>query len=571
MCCIFGAKVNRCSDIDQLAKKITRMAISGEDRGRDGTGVIIIHPTPTPRVDVFRSPERASICEESLYAFLATHLSENCIVVGNNRYQPLQQPDSVNELARQPIYVDGVILTHNGTFPEDDLLQEKFHLKNETGIDSEVLARLYRHYQTFGQRLQTSVKMSISTIQHLLHEVAGGFACALVDSRSPGTLHLFRNFKPLTLAWVHSDEDEEDPDLKVNDYLLYNSEAKNIEVADGRRDWLDPHIRWFDMPAYSGFSLDGGGVEHYWKLENKILASLPARSSKRSLVICSGGLDSSLAAFVSAKLEGNEVTLLHMDYGQRAVEREKEAVNVVAEELQCKAVFVDASYIGKWHSTSPLIKNGDEIPQGFRSSESTLCWTAARNMVFLTLAAAFAEGQGYSSIYSGFNLEESGSYSDNTIEFFKRFDAFAEFGTQTRVTSRLSIARLMKTDNIRLAHHLKVPMQATWSCDTSGVFVKDRYPNNEFYENSVKSLDFYVNAEWNKDHDREKVNHQRAHIPCGTCGCCHTRRIAYKRAGLLDPQLYAAPLKDLPPWWNDAIKPSPYSIEELVMEVQKVR
>jgi 7-cyano-7-deazaguanine synthase len=568
MCSVFGAKVNRAADVRVVADQLTLMAVSSEDRGRDGTGVIIIHPTPEPRVNIFRSPERASKCVGELHRFLVENLSEKCIVAGNCRYQPLPQPDSINENARQPILAADVVLTHNGTFPEDDVLIKQYGFPSETGIDSEVLCHLFRlksdQYERDDQNGEPSGRRNIVGIKNALAELAGGFACALVDLKAPDELHLFRNFKPLVVAWYHKVmeiEVSDPPKDNVYDVLYYNSEQKNLEAGIGKRDWLDLDVRWFDMPAYSGFSIDTSGIEHYWPVESKIMASLPKISNKkRALVICSGGMDSALAAAVASKVEGNETALLHMDYGQRAIDREREAVEAVAKRFGCTVVHVDASYVGKFHSTSPLVRGGDEIPLGVRSSESTLCWTAARNMVFLTLAASYAEGQGYECVYSGAGLEEGSVYPDNTLEFNRKFDLFSEFGTLTRVRTRLAIARLMKTEIVRLAYHLDVPMESTWSCDSSGVLVE-----------SLGGMETLLNQPWNKDVDRSKVDMNRQFVPCGIDGCCTTRRWAVRRAGLLDYQVYAAPLNDFPVWWDAPTKPATSTLEELVAEVTKVR
>jgi len=579
MCSIFGAVVYEAHDIPRLTEMILRMAVSGEDRGRDGTGIAIVTPIPGKgRLDTFRSPLRASECVDQMREFLQTYLSGRCTVVGNNRYQPLPQPDSINERARQPIFVDDVLVTHNGTFPEDDRLMEKYEFRSHTGIDTEVLCHMFR--RRYGELANQDNQLvneytAVEAIQDSLKEIAGGYACGLVDLNQPHLLHLFRNFKPLWVGMYEADLRSGLPDPvrvigrdvpvdyvdAISDHirvLFFNSEKKNIEAGVGRRShWLDKSFRVHQISAYTGMTIsndletpDPLGQE--WPCQNKIMAHLPAKQTTRALVICSGGMDSSLAAAVARKVEGHEVTLLHMDYGQKAKDREREAVLAVAKALDCQTTFIDVSEIGKWHADSPLTQG--EVPQGVRSSESTLCWTAARNMVFLTLAAAYAEGQGFDLIYSGFNLEESGSYPDNTLEFFNRFDAFAEFGTLTRVKSRLSIARMMKTDIIRLAYHLGVPMGETWSCDTAGIA----------WTQAIGE------AWWNlgKNHDYDAHIH-RPFVPCGTCGCCTTRIWAHKRARVPDPQIYAKELVDLPPWWRDPPKPPTTTIEELIAEVQK--
>src|SRR5579872_1649430 len=562
MCSIWGAILYTTNDEFSIARKFTQMAVSSEDRGRDGTGAIIIYSDGMKHI--FKSSKTASDCKDQLQSFFETHLVRachnnlSCIVVGNNRYQPMAQPDSGSgDDAIQPLYIENLqcVGSHNGTFPEDDLLFKKYGFRHYTGIDSEVLLHLYKKklddvkvigkaklddghivesFTKSGTEKFLECIGAVETldrevaIQSALEEIAGGFAFALVDLQLPTCLYLFRNFKPLTVCYL----DHEDCTA-----LLFNSEKKNIYAFlreayfedDPVGNLFDQSVKFQEVPPYTGmtFTTDGPHVRE-WQLSNKILAHLPNinRSRKRVLVIASGGMDSSLATAIARKIEGNEVTLLHMNYGQRAYEREKEAVKKVAYTLDCEHVEVDTSVIGKWHTNSPLVIGGEDVPIGMRSAESTLCWVSARNLVFLTMAAAYAESKGFQSIYSGFNLEEAGAYPDNTTGAFKSFEQACEYFTLTRVKMKLAIARMMKPSIIRLAHHLGVPMGFTWSCDTAGY-------GNDSPEKIGYSCD------------------QRIFIPCGTCGCCWTRRLAYAKAGIEDPQAYAHQFEGpLPEWYT---------------------
>jgi 7-cyano-7-deazaguanine synthase len=562
MCCIFGAVVYQNGNFEEVALILTRMAVSGEDRGRDGTGVSVIYPEGT-HVS-FKSERTASDCKDELYAFLNKALSveqadDGCIVVGNNRYQPMPQPDSCDVKARQPITAANCIGTHNGTFPEDDILFSAYSFTHETGIDSEIMLHMFRHKleeivkavdrpagdgpNDSNGRIFDSLDREVA-IQDSLEEIAGGYAFGLVDLTLPTHLFLFRNFKPLTLCYMQR---------KGVHAALFNSERKNLNVGLGRAPGEDSPFdlttKFMEVPPYTGVTLqvDSEGITD-WEAPNKILA--PVQGSNHShqkqgkaLVICSGGMDSSLSAAIARKVEGHEVTLLHMNYGQHSVAREQEAVKAVAEALDCKTEFINAKVLGEWHPESPLTKG--EIPDGMRSAESTKCWVSARNLFFLTMAAAYAESKGYQYIYSGFNLEESGSYPDNTIEFFRRFDGVCEFGTLTRIKTKLAIARMMKPDIIRLAHHLGVPMGHTWSCDSRGV------------------VDGPLAI--------PKESDQRIYKPCGKCGCCWTRRIAYKKAGLEDPQGYASDFVGPVPEWYTAgnFRPPTATIEQLLAEAKK--
>jgi 7-cyano-7-deazaguanine synthase len=542
---------------DKLASRLTKMAISAEDRGRDGTGVTIVYGDG--KTASWKSNLRASKCAIELEHFLSSNLAQQCVVIGNDRYQPMSQPDSgTNDKARQPIETVGCVGTHNGTFSEDDLICEKYGFTLETGIDSEVLLHLYRHklendprpYDTEDSRRQQAIRDS-------LKEIAGGYAYAMVDLlKAPTTLQLFRNFKPLTIAF-HDDE--------FGEVVYFNSEKKNILAGLDKK--LDPNglfdssLKFQEVPTYTGMTFDTLQVKSVttWDASNKLLTHLPNvnKERKRALVIASGGMDSALAAAVARKVEHNEVTLLHMNYGQRAYEREVEACQAIAKALDCDHVEVDAGMIGKWDTQSPLVKGGAEIPIGMRSAESTLCWVAARNLVFLTMAAAFAEGQGFQNIYTGFGLEESGVYNDNCIGAFDSFNKAMDYFTQTRVKVRLALGRLMKAQIVRLAYHLGVPMGHTWSCDSAGVAMEDQPVVRKMFSSG--------------DHDGKTKGDLRSYLPDGTCGCCFTRRLAHKKANILDSQAYANELiGPVPEWYKtNTFRVDDTPIAELIAEVQK--
>src|SRR4029077_20980269 len=70
---------------------------------------------------------------------------------------------------------------------------------------------------------------------------------------------------------------------------------------------------------------------------------IPLDFSKRAVVVCSGGLDSTVAAR-SLQSEGWEVVLLPFDYGCRATGREWAAVKELGFAMGCQSVKVDVPF-----------------------------------------------------------------------------------------------------------------------------------------------------------------------------------------------------------------------------------
>ncbi len=65
---------------------------------------------------------------------------------------------------------------------------------------------------------------------------------------------------------------------------------------------------------------------------------------------------------------------------------------------------------------------GSKIPiakdrGGIVGAEYAYEWVPARNLVFISVAVALAEANGFDAVGTGINLEESGAYPDNEMEF----------------------------------------------------------------------------------------------------------------------------------------------------------
>jgi 7-cyano-7-deazaguanine synthase len=129
----------------------------------------------------------------------------------------------------------------------------------------------------------------------------------------------------------------------------------------------------------------------------------------KSVVVLSGGQDSTTTLAVAAK-ESEVVGLVHFDYGQRhLIEREcaqwwadryglpLTVLEVPAFSQIGNSALVDGSDIGGQH---PNLKN---LPASF---------VPGRNLVFLTLASAFAMKVGASEVYTGVCQTDYSGYPD---------------------------------------------------------------------------------------------------------------------------------------------------------------
>src|SRR5690606_19554476 len=109
---------------------------------------------------------------------------------------------------------------------------------------------------------------------------------------------------------------------------------------------------------------------------------------KRTLVVHSGGLDSTVAATL-AKNRGDDVTLLHFRYRCRAERKEVEAVQKIAAALGCGTMFIDTELFKTVIGHSKLTDTQEQLVVergGEASAEYAHEWVPARNLIMLAIA-----------------------------------------------------------------------------------------------------------------------------------------------------------------------------------------
>jgi queuosine biosynthesis protein QueC len=157
------------------------------------------------------------------------------------------------------------------------------------------------------------------------------------------------------------------------------------------------------------------------------------RGPPRAVVLLSGGIDSATAAAIAIR-EGFEVHAISFDYRQRHTV-ELEAAARVAESLGVagRLVFpIDLRSIGGSALTDSIEvpKNRDEEAM---SSEIPVTYVPARNLIFLSVAIAWAETLGAADLYCGVNAIDYSGYPDCRPEFIDSFNQTANLATRLGV------------------------------------------------------------------------------------------------------------------------------------------
>ena len=221
---------------------------------------------------------------------------------------------------------------------------------------------------------------------------------------------------------------------------------------------------------------------------------------KRAVILLSGGLDSAVTMYV-ARDKGYKCYVLMFDYGQRH-KRELAFARRLARKCgaQLKLVVLDLPWKGSSLVDKKISLPSSRSAKKIRAAGIPSTYVPARNTIFLSIAASYAETIGASAIFIGAHVEDSSGYPDCRKNYLKAFDRVLKIGTKRGLENRLSLQFPLvgksKADIIKLARSLGVPLQYTWSC-------------------------------------YEGLSH-----PCGKCDSCVLRAKGFKEAGMTDP-LYA--------------------------------
>ena len=219
--------------------------------------------------------------------------------------------------------------------------------------------------------------------------------------------------------------------------------------------------------------------------------------TKKAVCIMSGGMDSTLSAYMM-KEQGFDIIAVHFNYDQRTQKKELECFNNICEALHVSKVYnLDIGFF-KELGASALTDKEIEVPTGGLEEGVPVTYVPFRNGIFLSMAAAIAEKEGAEAISIGVVEEDSSGYPDCRQEYIKSMEKSINLGTkdETNITIHMPLVHLKKSEIVKEALKLHVPLELTWSC----------------YQNEDKA--------------------------CGVCDSCRLRLNGFKQAGVKDPIIY---------------------------------
>jgi 7-cyano-7-deazaguanine synthase len=221
---------------------------------------------------------------------------------------------------------------------------------------------------------------------------------------------------------------------------------------------------------------------------------------EKAVVLLSGGLDSATCLAI-ARSRGFECYALSFDYGQRH-RCELAASERIAASLGAARHSVMSIDLRQWGG-SALTDDSIDVPAADVSGQMPVTYVPARNMIFLSFAAAWGEILKARHIFIGVNSVDYSGYPDCRAAFIESFRRTAQLGTCASDEGwewviETPLQAMSKAEIIRAGTALGVDYSMTVSC-------------------------------YDPDDDGRA---------CGRCDSCALRRAGFAAAGVPDPTNY---------------------------------
>lgn len=190
--------------------------------------------------------------------------------------------------------------------------------------------------------------------------------------------------------------------------------------------------------------------------------------SKKAVCIMSGGMDSTLAAYMMRD-EDYEIIGLHFNYAQRTQTKELDAFNSLCKKLDIKNPYIiDLDFFSDI-GASALTDKSIDIPTSGLTDGVPVTYVPFRNGIFISIATAIAEKEGAEVLCIGVVEEDSSGYPDCRDEYITSMQKSINLGTkdETRLEIKMPLVHLKKSEIVRKSVELNVPLHLTWSCYSS--------------------------------------------------------------------------------------------------------
>jgi len=213
-------------------------------------------------------------------------------------------------------------------------------------------------------------------------------------------------------------------------------------------------------------------------------------------ILCfSSGVDSTTLLY-KLLIELDKVECLIFNYGSKQNKQE-----IIHAKKICKKVNVKYKVVNLTSLTSllksALVSKNIKIPEGryaLKNIKQTI--VPSRNLMFLSIASAYAISLNYDVIAYAGHKGDSVNYPDTTKQFVKKMEEVIIEGNLKKIKIYAPFLDMTKDKIVKLGHKLQVDFKNSYSC----------------YKGGIKH--------------------------CGLCSTCLDRKKAFFTAGVQDPTQY---------------------------------
>lgn len=219
---------------------------------------------------------------------------------------------------------------------------------------------------------------------------------------------------------------------------------------------------------------------------------------KKAVVVISGGLDSTTLLYdVVAELGKDNVQAISFNYNQKH-KCELEKAKKTCEKLGVNHRVLSLAVLNEV-APSALTRDDWEVPSGHYSDENMKQTVVPnRNMVMLSLAAAYAMGVKAQELYYGAHAGDHTIYPDCRKEFIDSMVQSIKLADWNEVELKAPYWQIDKVGILKIGKELGVDYSLTHTC-------------------------------YNPNKEGES---------CGKCGSCRERLEAFEKNGIKDPLKY---------------------------------
>jgi 7-cyano-7-deazaguanine synthase len=179
------------------------------------------------------------------------------------------------------------------------------------------------------------------------------------------------------------------------------------------------------------------------------------------VLLASGGMDSTVMAYWLQNKNINVIPLF-LDYNQHCVQKEYETLKeVLPRKLSDNIKILKIGDVYR-DSSSRLIKEANLWTDNVVAEDLYLPY---RNLLFLSIAAAYAQSKGIKAVYTAFINSNHAKEIDCSLDFFIKLGTLvSEYGS---VTIEMPFREMSKYQVAKLGIQLGVPIEKTYSCQTN--------------------------------------------------------------------------------------------------------